>query len=324
MRTRFFVRSLAVVPFVLLVAAPAFAQKAKAGGPIAPLSSSLTGDARVDYESAKGLYDIGDFNGAYLKFKHAFEVSSDSRLLWNMAVCEKEMHHYARSVTLVERYLKEAGDKIPPEAKANATATLDTLHGLFSPATLNGVPAGAKVILDDAVIGTTPLAEPMAFDVGNHKIRIEHPDYEVFEKSIDGVAGGKPFTIDVKLIALSEGQLHVAAAPGDSIIVDGKLVGAERWDGAITPGRHTVRVTALHKKPYEVVVEMTPRGSKSLQVTLLDEDKAAVWPWLVAGGAVLAGGAVVGGYFLFKPDDKPGPHTSGGLGTVFLSSHRSF
>jgi TolA-binding protein len=58
-----------------------------------PLASSLRGQAATDYQAARILFDDGDYAGASLKFQHAFEESGDARLLWNIAVCEKNLRH---------------------------------------------------------------------------------------------------------------------------------------------------------------------------------------------------------------------------------------
>jgi hypothetical protein len=296
----------------LLAVRPSFAQATPA-----PLAQSLTGDAKAEYDAGKNLFEIGDFGGALLKFRHAFELSKEPRLLWNMAACEKELHHYARAVTFVERYLREAGDRITPQTRASATATMDALRSLYSRATLAGVPDGAQVSVDGENAGTTPLPSPLPLDVGSHKIRVDHPDYEPFETSANDITGGGDLIIQVSMVRLTAGQLQIVAGPGDTITVDGKVLGSDRWEGGLPPGRHTVRVTARGKKPYEAEVELAPRGFRSVHVTLQAESSGPLWPW-IAGGVALVGGAVVGGYFLFKPEDPAPAVTPGGLSTVYL------
>ena len=78
------------------------------------LGDALTGPAKEDYDSGRVLFENHDFAGALVKFQHAFELSSDARLLWNMGACEKNLHHYARVLTLVERFLREGGARITP------------------------------------------------------------------------------------------------------------------------------------------------------------------------------------------------------------------
>jgi phosphate/sulfate permease len=115
--------------------------------------------------------------------------------------------------------------------------------------------------------------------------------------------------------------LSVVAGSQDVISVDGKVVGSGQWLGTLPAGEHVVRVTAPGKKAYETHLQLTPKGSRTLQVTLADEKSATVWPWLV-GGAAVAVGAAIGGYLLFKPGDQPGKAPQGTLGTIYLTLGR--
>ncbi len=294
--------------------APPDAVPAPAVAP-APLAASLTGEAKTEYESGKNLFEIGDFRGALLKFAHAFDLSAEPRLLWNMAACEKEAHRYARAVNLVERYLKTGGEKITPEARANATGTLEALKGLYSRVTVEGAPTDAKLYVDDEAV-ELPFDMKVPLDVGTRRLRFEHPDFEPLTRSLE-ITGGKDESVTVEMQPLPAGRLAVVASPGDTIVVDGKVVGTERWESRVQPGQHTLRVTAVGKKPYEATVQVTGEGIRTIQVSLQEQKKSALWPYIV-GGLALASGAAVGGYFIFKPEDQPGAFTSGGLGTVIL------
>src|SRR5208283_2274641 len=64
------------------------------------LADTLAGEARQDYQTGKRLYESGDYRGALGKFESASRLSGDPRLLWNAAVCERAMQHYARAVAL--------------------------------------------------------------------------------------------------------------------------------------------------------------------------------------------------------------------------------
>ena len=285
------------------------------------LAEALTGQAKTEYDAGRNLLEIHDDQAAFLKFKRAYELSKDARLLWNMAICQKELRHYAKAVALVDLYLEQGGDKLSAEMRANAVATRTALNGLHSEAVLTNAPAGASVFVDDEPAGTTPLAKPIPLDVGAHVIRLEHPDYETATYPLKEVTGGQPVSVAVTMKPRTGGQLHVLAGAGDTIAVDGTVVGTESWRGEVKPGSHTVRVSAKAKKPYVVDVDMKPRGSRSLQVSLQDEATGGpIWPWIAAGAAVVAGVSVVGGYFLFAPQDGTAPPPAGKLGTVTFAT----
>lgn len=289
-----------------------------------PLSQTLTGDARAAYESAKLLFEDGDHAGALTKFKRAFELSSDPRLLWNMAVCEKELRHYARSAALVNRYLEDGSKVISAEQRRSATETQTALRAFYSTVQLDGAADGATVLVDGEPVGKIPLSEPLLLDLGIHQLRVELSDYIPFEKSID-VPGGERLQVPIVLTHAPVGQNEslprlsvTSSGERDIIAIDGKVMGSRHWEGVVAVGEHSVRVTAPHKKTYQSQLQLVSGSSRTLQINLEDEARGStVWYW-VAGGATVVAGAVVGGYFLFRSKDEPGAHPTGALTTIFL------
>ncbi len=89
------------------------------------LSETLTGDAKVAYEAGELLFGDGDYAGAEIKFKAAYDTSQDARLLWNMAACEKSQRHYARTEQLVRAFIDELCAR---ERDERNTGRIDELH----------------------------------------------------------------------------------------------------------------------------------------------------------------------------------------------------
>lgn len=305
---------------LLLCLGVAVPSAALAQSNVTPLSESLTGESRQAYDAGKLLFEDGDPAGAITKFKRAYELSKDPRLLWNMAVCEKEARHYASAARLVARYLNEGGNRLTPENRSNAEATRDALRGFYSELTLKALPAGARVTIDDVSVAPALLTAPIPVDLGQRRVRVELEGYEAFERAID-VPGATPVELQVTLTkAVHSASLSVASSGKEDVIsLDGKAIASGHWQGTVTPGEHVVRVTGPGKKPYEVRFQLANKASRSLQVSLEDEAKrgGALWPWLV-GGAAVAVGAGIGGYFLLKPEDKQAPMPDGKLGTIYI------
>jgi hypothetical protein len=305
---------------IYFVTAPAAAD----GTAATPLAQSLTGEAKSAYDSARLLADDNDFAGALTKFKQAYDTSKDPRLLWDMAACEKELRHYARAATLVSLYLKEGVAVISVEQRQIATETQTAMRAFYSTVKLSGVRDGATVLVDGEALGRTPLPEPLLLDLGKRTLRVEAQGYQPFETSVD-VPGNNQFEVAVVLtptpvIGVVPPRLSVTSSgERDIVSVDDKVMGSRHWEGVLSVGEHTVRVTAAHKKPYEVQLQLAPGSSRSLQVALADEGHSSTLWYLVAGGVTLTAGAIVGGYFLLRPkEQQPGSHPTGALTTVFL------
>lgn len=303
--------SAAAAPAPAAAAAPAAPAAGDAAAtpaePVKPLSETLTGEALAEYDSASLLFRDGDYAGALTKFNHAFELANDPRLLWNIAVCEKNLRHYANVHKLVTRYLAEGGNYLSAEDRMSAQALLDVIASFVSTLTVTTTPAGADILVDGKVVGKTPLPEALNIDMGSHKIAASLEGYVTQERAIE-LLGGRGTDVAFQLQEMKhEGTLRVVAGPRQEIYVDGKVVGVGQWEGVLSSGTHRVRVIAPEKKPYESDVLVSDAQVSSINVSLSDVDKQAggpVWPWLVGGGA-LAAGLGVGAFFLFRPSSEP-------------------
>jgi hypothetical protein len=299
-------------------AAPA-TERPQAG--VASLSDSLVGEAKQEYESAKLLYNDGDYAGALLKFQRAHMLSKDPRLLWNMAVCEKQQRHYAQVLVWTQRYLAEGAAMMSADDRREATELVNVVQTFVSPLWVVCDEPDAEVWLDGVRIGTTPMTQPVIVDMGSRQVRVRKPGFREVTQAVEAAGSGKELRVAVKLEAIKhEGRLEIVARPGDDIWVDGRLVGRGRWEGPVSTGEHALRVSAPGMQDHESRVAVADGELRQLRVAL---DAAPVAPaatasppedggfsrtwWYVGGAAILTAGAVVGGYFLLRPDEEPAP-----------------
>jgi hypothetical protein len=284
-----------------------------------PLAQTLTGDAKAEYDAGKALLVDGDYASALLKFDSAFQKSKDPRILWNMAVCEKNLRHYAKVTKLLRRYKEEGSSLLTAKDAQEAEDLLWALQSLTANLKITVDQPDVDVYVDEEPVGKTPLEKPVVVDIGTHKVRVAKEGFQELTQSVT-VGGAPEVPLDLKLEkVIHEGRISVTAHPGDSIALDGKPVGTGKWEGAAASGGHLLRVTAKDMKPYETEVTLQDKEVRTLTVTL-DPDpslKKPVPAWIfIAGGSALLAGAVVGGYFLFRPDPEPAVVTPGNLGST--------
>ncbi|MFO0670684.1 MAG: PEGA domain-containing protein [Polyangiaceae bacterium] len=316
---------LAFVSFASFVTTPADAQRGKkpkappvtapAPEPATPpappappaLSETLTGDAKADYDAGKLLFGDGDFAGALVKFTAAHEKAKDPRLLWNMAACEKNLRHYSNVLVLVRQFLAQGDALLTPADRTEAEALIKTLEPLTVELEVSVNEPGAKIFVDEKLVGESPLPKALVVDLGVRKVRVEKDGYETVKEAV--VAGDNPH---VKLAArlekiVHEATLSVVAQGRDEIYLDGALRGIGTWKGIVPSGGHTLRVAAPEMRAYQAELYLRDKESRSVSVTLEKEVKPAApvpaWVW-IGGGALVLGGAAVAGYFIFKPEDK--------------------
>jgi PEGA domain len=274
-----------------------------------PLASSLTGSAKADYEAAKNLYGVGDFKAAALKFRSAYDSSKDPRLLWNVATCEKSLRHYARVLEAVRQYVAEGDDFITAQERSDADDVIKTVEPVVSKVQLAIREPEATVSIDGEEIGKSPLGRAILVDVGAHAFKITKPGFRPYEKQITLTLAA--VTLDIALVPdVHIGRLEIVTNPGASVFVDGKVLGTSRAPIALSSGIHALRITAKGMRTHQADIAIEDDRLRTVHVTL-EKEPSSGGPsaWLfVAGGALLASGLAVGGYFLLRaPDEKPLP-----------------
>ncbi|HEV3192227.1 MAG TPA: PEGA domain-containing protein [Polyangiaceae bacterium] len=278
----------------------------------APLSESLPGPAKEAYEAAVALVNIGDWSHAIIKYWQAYDLSKDARLLFDIAVCYRDLRAYAKMQSMLLRFEKEAGAGISAEQKADVDAALAAIHGLVGTVILKVSEAGADVSVDAEPAGTTPLAAPLLLDLGKHALRVTKDTFEPAERTID-IVGGNGLGIEITLVPqVRPALLRVAAGPAATILIDNKALARGTFDGSLAPGTHQIQVTEPGKKSYEARIVLGNGEARSLDVTLESEQRAALWPWIAGGAAVLAGGGI-GAYFLLRQDSRTSGQGLSGL-----------
>ncbi len=154
-----------ILVFSLARSAPdAFAQSAP------PLAHSLRGEALAEYEGGRALFKEGDYPGALARFRRAGELSSDPRLLWDMAACEQKLGHIAKMASLIDKYLATGGGLLTDADRRLATRLENSVRGHMSAVTVTTTPDGVDVLVDDELVGKTPIEEPFWVDEGTHRV----------------------------------------------------------------------------------------------------------------------------------------------------------
>ncbi len=261
--------------------------------------------AKAEYEAGRILYGDKDYANAIVKFQRAYDLSKDPRLLWNVAVCEKNLRRYAKMLATIRRYQADGASLLTEEEKARAAEIVTTVATFVSALTVNVDEVGAEVFIDDEKVGTSPLAGPVTVDVGTRKIRVTKKGFKPKELP-KPIPGGGALTVDLQLEKeIHRGRLQVIAGAEDIISLDGKVIGKGRWEGAVPSGGHQLRVTASGMTPFQSEAVVQDDQLRRIDVTLTplaktDGTKTILW---IIGGTVLAAGATVGGFFLFRPTE---------------------
>ena len=233
-----------------------------------PLSQSLTGAAKADFDAAKLLANDGDFSGALIKFQSAYDQSKDPRLLWNVAFCHKNLRHYAKVLSTLRRYVDEGGAVLSANDKKEAQDLIALIEPFTTKATIRVNESGAAISVDEEQLGMSPLAAPAVLDIGERHIRVTKEGFRTFEKAIP-IGGSNEITVDVVLEKeLHEGKLIVNAPPNALITLDDKPVGTQKLEQTVLSGGHQIRVTAPGMHPFQTEVVIQDKETRSVDVAL--------------------------------------------------------
>jgi hypothetical protein len=217
-----------------------------------------------------------------------------------------------------------------PEVVQNSCRTREAEIGAAIPTVVFDVKDGAgqpivgvQVSVDGGP-ATPGTGTAVAMDPGAHTVRVDVPGQSPVLKSVVVLEGEKEKRVSILVgsaapEAPGRGRLVVSTDAAATVTIDGQILAHGRFDGALAAGPHAVQVNEAGKMPFKSQVEVREGETRTLSIELEDEKRGtAVWPWLV-GGAVVAAGAAVGGYFLFRPHDQTLPVPPGRVASVQLA-----
>ncbi|MDB4933479.1 MAG: putative rane protein [Labilithrix sp.] len=180
-----------VVAIIVAAAGTAHAQTAEQPDD-SSLAQALSGEAKALYDIGRSSFRAGDAAAALANFQRAYERSSDPRLLWNMAACEASLKHWARAMTLVDRYV-DSGAALLSDRDREQAKRFRTAAKRFVATVALEAPPGVTVTVDGEVTGTTPLGGPLYLDAGKRRVHFTKLGYRGVVR-VDNVAGEAALT----------------------------------------------------------------------------------------------------------------------------------
>lgn len=187
--------------------------------------------------------------------------------------------------------------------------------------------AAVRVAMDGAPLLPRLDGSAVPVDPGEHTFVFEAEGFPTVTKKLVIAQGAKnrseTVAIGEKPRDAANARLVVAANANATVRIDNAIVSNGTWDGHVTPGSHDVRVTQQGMTAAHQTVVLKDGETKTVAITLEPEKRSSAVTWVIIGGAVvLAAGAAVGSYFLFRPEDTQGPPLTGKAGGVSLAVFR--
>ncbi|HSU38021.1 MAG TPA: PEGA domain-containing protein [Polyangiaceae bacterium] len=143
----------------------------------APTEAAIR-EASEHYEAGLALYADGEFKRAAIEFDRAYELVPNYRALYNIGQVRIQLHDYARAFKALQAYLKEGGDKIDADRRKSVNDDIEMLSTRTATLAIDCNEAGADILVDGELAGTTPLPEPLLLDTGDHRIIVRKEGFD--------------------------------------------------------------------------------------------------------------------------------------------------
>lgn len=348
------------------------------------IRDSLPLEARGHWDAGVALAQRRNWDGARSSFKAAYDASKNPRVLFNLAVSEKELGRFAAALDYFKRELQEGKGQITPDEENEIKAAIAGLEKFVAHLTIDVNEKDADVFINDDKVESTKLPGPITVQIGTLRVRAVKPGFAEATQTISP-AGGDKATVSLKLQPLvktsrvnvsvvgpsnavvkidgkevgpapyagqvvvtadphqfsaeapgyvtatqsaivrdgevlnltlqlapeqEKGKLLVYAKPeGATIEIDGKPVGATRWEGPVEARTHQVVVKKQGFYPWSYDVDVPKGGERSVSATLNEDRNTSFVPWLI--GTLVVGTALVVGIVLLAtpPDEQPADGT---------------
>ena len=255
-------------------AAPAAAAPAAPADKPAELSPAEK-SAKFHFEQGVKLFNDHDFPGALSEFQASYHDRAVPTVLYNVALSQKAMFHYADATETMQFFLTEAKD-LDPKQRKEAEQLLAEWQSLLAVVNISPDPKESRVTVDGKVV---PINAEVKVTPGKHEIAVTNEGYDSEKRSVD-MPAGLITRLDVKLKkTATKGHLHIEAEPAETVILlDGGDVGHPPYDADIVAGAHKVELKATGYVTHKDAIALTVGDQRTLQ-TSLNKEPPPPTPW---------------------------------------------
>ncbi len=167
-----------LVPVGASVAQPAVDGTGPAvGEPAASAVDPVLQEAGERFDRGVAFYDEGDFGAALAEFLRAYELTEHWGVLYNLGQVSSALNRHAEALRYFESYLADGGAEIDAGRRSEVEESIGALRSRLATLTVTVDVDGAEILLDDEIVGTTPLAEPIYVSSGPHVVVARHPEH---------------------------------------------------------------------------------------------------------------------------------------------------
>jgi len=291
---------------------------------VMPVLAAPTKTAAADDEAAK-LKKQGDdamldlrYEDALAAYAKSYALRANPALHYNRARALEALGRYADALDAYEAFEKDA----PPDLLAKVPGLKEHVAGVqkrVTELTLKVNVDGARVVLRNVVLGTTPFDHSVRVNAGKATLEITAEGYESHRREVD-LKGGEVLTLEIELKPKPNGGvLVIKSDPPASVAIDGVAKGTTPIEESVAAGSHTVTLSRSGYVTRSSTVVVSMGDKKSVELSLeAEKGITSKWWFWTAVGAVVVGAAVTTTALLVERDAGKGDIDPGRVSAPFI------
>jgi hypothetical protein len=254
--------------------------------------------------------DAQRYEEAIQAYEEAYHVAKTPLLLFNLGRAYENLGKFPKAFDYLQQFKSEAPAKIRDQVPGLADLMAD-LQKRITTLTVSSNVRGARILIRNQQVGTTPLKAPIRLNSGSVTIEVIADGYQTYQKQVE-LPGGKKFHLEAN-ITKKFGTLHIQSNFPNSVIwIDGTKVGNTPLETQTAPGTHSILATHPQASDYKTttIVEAGKQKRLQLQLSKRVESKPITtkW-WFWTGIGVVVVGASVAITIALTTEKKPSSGT---------------
>jgi hypothetical protein len=200
----------------------------------ASVRDTLPDDAKKQWDTALALAQRNQWDGARAAFLQAYEISKNPRVLFNVAVSEKNLGRYPQAIELFRRELAEGKDHLTVAEQSEIEAAITGLEKYVMEISIEVSEAGAKVFVDQDDVGTSPIQKPITVAIGSHVVRASKAGFADAQERVTGDRRNPRVSLKLEPIMKTSRVNVSVVGPSHAVVkIDGKEVGPAPYSGQV-------------------------------------------------------------------------------------------
>jgi hypothetical protein len=255
-------------------------------------------EASTHFQRGVELYSEADYRAALNEFRRAYELEPRFQVLYNIAMTDYQLLDYAGALQAFEKYLRDGGGEVPAAKRSEVERELGKLRARVAKLEIISNVSGAQVTIDDAPIGTTPLAGPVLVSAGRRRVTVSASGRTPASTMVD-VVGGDTRKISVELQAAPDSGRASAGTPPPTIPVEPPPRSIP-WVGWIITGAFAVGTGVTGVLALQASSDLkTKLGTLGVSQQDIDSAHSKTTSLGIASDALLGATAVAAGVSLY-------------------------